>query len=97
MTATIDEGKVQALGSMLKAGMHELDGVLGGLRGGAVSEIHVALQGTDTAQAFDEKVTELVHQLQLALPAFEALATFIDRFVENFQASDRAQAAALRG
>jgi hypothetical protein len=97
MPATIDEGKVADLGGRLKNGQAELEGVLEALRGSAVAEIHVALQGTDTAQAFDEKVTELVTQLREALPAFEALAAFIDRFVQNFQESDAAQAAALRG
>lgn len=97
MPATIDEGKVADLGGRLKNGQAELEGVLEALRGSAVADIHVALQGTDTAQAFDEKVTELTTQLREALPAFEALASFIDRFVANFQESDAAQASALRG
>lgn len=97
MPATIDEGKVADLGGKLKSGQAELEGILEALRGSAVAEIHVALEGTQTAQAFDEKVTELTTQLREALPAFEALASFIDRFVANFQESDTAQASALRG
>ena len=97
MPATIDEGKVADLGAKLKNGQGELEGILEALRGSAVADIHVALEGTQTAQAFDEKVTELTTQLKAALPAFESLAAFIDTFVQNFQESDTAQAAALRG
>ena len=97
MQATVDEAKVSELGSKLKNGQVELEGILEALRGTAVADIHVALQGTTTADAFDEKVTELVVQLKEAMPAFEALSTFINRFVTSFKESDTAQAAALRG
>lgn len=97
MQATVDEAKVVDLGAKLKTGQGELEGILDALRGTAVADIHVALQGTSTAAAFDEKVTEVTTKLQQALPAFEALATFIDGFVQNFKESDAAQAAALRG
>lgn len=97
MQATVDEAKVVDLGAKLKNGQAELEGILEALRGTAVADIHVALEGTSTAGAFDEKVTELTTQLKEALPAFEALATFIDGFVQNFKESDTAQAAALRG
>lgn len=97
MQATIDQGKVEALGGRLRAGQGELEGILTALNGQAVSEIHEALKGTSTAEAFDAKVTELTTQLKAALPAFDALAQFIDTFVRNFDEADRAQAAALRG
>ncbi len=97
MQATVDEAKVLDLGTKLKNGQAEVEGVLETLRGTAVADIHVALEGTSTAGAFDEKVTELVTQLKEALPAFESLATFIDKFVQDFKERDAAQAAALRG
>ena len=97
MQATVDEAKVIDLGAKLKTGQGELEGILEALRGAAVAEIHIALQGTNTAAAFDEKVNELVTQLKEAMPAFEALATFIDGYVQNFKETDSAQAAALRG
>ena len=97
MQATVDEAKVIDLGGKLKNGQAELEGILEALRGTAVADIHVALQGTTTADAFDEKVTQLVTQLKSAMPAFEALSTFINGFVQNFKEADSAQAAALRG
>ena len=97
MPAIVDSGKVDALGAKLKSGHNELDGILGSLNGQAVAEIHEALSGTTTADAFDSKVSELITQLKAALPAFDALAAFIDNFVKNFDEADRAQAAALRG
>ena len=97
MQATVDEAKVIELGGKLKNGQAELEGILTALQGTAVADINVALQGTSTAGAFEDKVTELTTQLKEAMPAFEALATFIDGFVQNFKESDSAQAAALRG
>lgn len=97
MAVTIDEGLVSDLGSKLVTGQQEVEGVLEALNGTAVSDIHVALAGTDTAQAFEQVVTELVLQLKEALPAFEALSGFINRYVADFKTSDAANAAALRG
>ena len=97
MQATVDQGKVEALGSKLKSGHQEMEGILSSLNGQAVAEIHEALKGTSTAEAFDNKVTELTKQLTAALPAFDALAAFIANFVKNFEEADRAQAAAMRG
>ncbi|HEU0101696.1 MAG TPA: hypothetical protein VFR07_05190 [Mycobacteriales bacterium] len=97
MQATVDQGKVEALGAKLKSGHEELEGILTSLNGQAVAEIHQALAGTSTADAFDSKVSELITQLKAALPAFDALAAFIDNFVRNFDEADKAQAAALRG
>ena len=97
MAVTIDEGLVSDLGSKLVNGQAEVQGVLDALQGTAVADIHVALAGTDTAQAFDEVVTDLVTQLKEALPAFEALSAFINRYVADFKTSDAANASALRG
>ena len=84
MQATVDEAKVLDLGGKLKNGQAELKGILEALRGTAVADIHVALEGTSTAGAFDEKVTELTTQLKEALPAFEAAYGFslpLDRII----------------
>lgn len=97
MAVTIDEGLVSDLGGKLVTGQQEVQGVLEALNGTAVSDIHVALAGTDTAAAFEEVVTELVTQLKEALPAFEALSSFINRYVADFKTSDAANASALRG
>jgi len=97
MAVTIDEGLVSDLGGKLVTGQQEVEGVLEALNGTAVSDIHVALAGTDTAAAFEEVVTELVTQLKEALPAFEALSSFINRYVADFKTNDAANASALRG
>lgn len=97
MAVTIDEGLVSDLGGKLVAGQQEVQGVLEALNGTAVADIHVALAGTDTAAAFEEVVTELVTQLKEALPAFEALSSFINRYVADFKTNDAANASALRG
>lgn len=97
MAVTIDEGLVTDLGSKLVTGQQEVQGVLEALNGSAVADIHVALAGTDTAAAFEEVVTDLVTQLKEALPAFEALSNFINRYVADFKTSDAANASALRG
>lgn len=97
MAVSIDEGLVSDLGGKLVAGQMEVQGVLEALNGTAVADIHVALAGTDTAQAFEQVVTELVTQLTQTLPAFENLSTFINRYVAEFKATDTANAAALRG
>ena len=97
MAVTIDEGLVSDLGNKLVNGQAEVQGVLEALQGTAVADIHVALAGTDTAQAFDEVVTDLVTQLKEALPAFEALSGFINRYVADFKTNDAANASALRG
>jgi len=97
MAVTIDEGLVTDLGTKLVNGQQEVQGVLQTLNGTAVADIHVALAGTDTAAAFDEVVTQLVKGLTDALPAFEALSSFINRYVADFKTSDAANASALRG
>ena len=97
MAVTIDEGLVTDLGGKLIAGQQEVEGVLEALNSTAVSDIHVALAGTDTAAAFEETVTDLVTKLKEALPAFQALSTFINRYVADFKTSDAANASALRG
>ena len=53
MAVTIDEGLITDLGGKLIAGQQEVEGVLEALNSTAVSDIHVALAGTDTAAAFE--------------------------------------------
>ncbi len=97
MAVTLRDEDVQALKTALVNGQQEVDGVLEALHGTAVERIHQGLEGTQTATAFDEKITELIQQLRETLPAFEALGTFVTSYLEQFHATDQEQASALRG
>lgn len=97
MPVTLRDEDVDALKQALLRGQQDVDSTLTALNGEAVQRIHAGLEGTDTAVAFDEKISELITQLKEALPAFEALGTFVVNYLEKFHEDDRAQAAALRG
>lgn len=97
MAVTIRDEDVEALKNALVSGQAEVDGILERLNGTAVERIHAGLEGTQTATAFDEKITELIQQLRETLPAFEALGTFVVNYLEKFHSDDQQQAAALRG
>lgn len=97
MAVTLRDEDVEALKSALQSGQNDVDTTLSTLQGAAVERIHAGLEGTQTAGAFDEKITELITQLREALPAFEALGAFVVNYLEQFHSSDTDQAAALRG
>ena len=82
MPVTLRNKVIDALKQALIRGQQDVDSTLTALNGEAVQRIHAGLEGTDTAVAFDEKISELITQLKEALPAFEALGTFVVNYLE---------------
>lgn len=96
MAVSLRDEDVQELNRALQAGKADIEGLLSTLRGQAVQGIHKGLEGTQTAGAFDEKITQFEKHLLTLTPQFEELGAFVTKYLQQFHETDAAQAAALR-
>lgn len=96
MAVSLRDEDVQALATALRHGRVEVDALLATLQGSAVEGIHRGLEGTQTAVAFDQNITEFIAGLNAVMPRLDELGAFITQYLADFHAADQAQAAALR-